>query len=179
MKDKKERILDAALKLFAAEGYANVPTSKIAKEADVSEGLIFRHFGSKEGLLDAILNIGIEQIEYFAREVQEEQQPKIRIQKAIALPLLVTQKHREFWKLQESIKYHNPEVSKKYQQSKMFSALTQSLEDAFTALHYSNPKAETKLLMMIAANLFTIVEHEDQITKEAFMKFVQSKYEAV
>ncbi|MEM6542898.1 MAG: helix-turn-helix domain-containing protein, partial [Bacteroidota bacterium] len=55
MTAKQEKILNAALELFAHEGYNVVSTSKIAQKAGVSEGLIFRHFESKQGLLNAIL----------------------------------------------------------------------------------------------------------------------------
>ncbi len=53
--DKKQRIVLAAIELFAKKGYANTATSEIAKEAGVAEGTIFRHFGTKENLLLAIL----------------------------------------------------------------------------------------------------------------------------
>ena len=46
----KENILHTALRLFAEQGYDRTPTSQIAREAGVSEGLIFRHYGSKAGL---------------------------------------------------------------------------------------------------------------------------------
>ena len=55
MNDRKERILGSALELFANQGYNATATIKIARHADVSEGLIFKHFGNKRGLLDAIL----------------------------------------------------------------------------------------------------------------------------
>ena len=54
MTNKKEKILLTALELFANEGFKSVTTSKIAKEAGVSEGLIFRHFENKKGLLNAL-----------------------------------------------------------------------------------------------------------------------------
>ena len=44
MTEKQESILQAALKLFATEGYASTSTNKVAKVAGVSEGLIFHHF---------------------------------------------------------------------------------------------------------------------------------------
>ena len=47
MIDRKEKILQSALELFAKEGFTATSTSKIAKHAGVSEGLIFRHFGSR------------------------------------------------------------------------------------------------------------------------------------
>ena len=51
MTEKQENILNTALELFAKDGYDATSTSKIAKCAGVSEGLIFRHYGSKDGLL--------------------------------------------------------------------------------------------------------------------------------
>ena len=51
MTDKQEKILQAALELFAKEGFKGTSTNKIAKKAGVSEGLIFRHFENKD--LDA------------------------------------------------------------------------------------------------------------------------------
>jgi len=52
--NKKERILDAALKLFVENGIDATSTAKIAKEAGVASGLIFHHFGSKENLIRAL-----------------------------------------------------------------------------------------------------------------------------
>jgi AcrR family transcriptional regulator len=53
--DKKEKILTVALALFSSQGFDSTSTSLIAKKAEVSEGLIFRHFTNKEGLLMAIM----------------------------------------------------------------------------------------------------------------------------
>ena len=55
MADTEERILDAALKVFASEGYAGATTRKIAQEANVSEMTLFRKFQSKENLLKEVL----------------------------------------------------------------------------------------------------------------------------
>lgn len=53
--DKKQKIAEAAVQLFAEKGYANTSTSEIAKRAGVAEGTIFRHYGTKENLLLSIL----------------------------------------------------------------------------------------------------------------------------
>ncbi|MEL6592174.1 MAG: helix-turn-helix domain-containing protein, partial [Bacteroidota bacterium] len=60
MTPKQTAILDTALKLFAQQGFSATPTSQIAKQAGVSEGLIFRHFTNKDGLLNSVLQIGAE-----------------------------------------------------------------------------------------------------------------------
>ncbi|XOV84861.1 MAG: TetR/AcrR family transcriptional regulator [bacterium] len=50
----KERLVHAAMKLFGERGYDGVSVREIAAEADVSIGLIKHHFGSKEGLRQAV-----------------------------------------------------------------------------------------------------------------------------
>lgn len=52
---KMKDILQASLELFSSQGYANTSTKEIAEVADVAEGTIFKHFGSKEKLLYATL----------------------------------------------------------------------------------------------------------------------------
>jgi AcrR family transcriptional regulator len=66
-----DRILDAAKHLFAKRGYENTSTVVIAREAGTSESQLMKHFGSKEGLLEAIFDQGWEKIRYFFRGVQE------------------------------------------------------------------------------------------------------------
>lgn len=49
--ETKTRVLAAAHMLFSRNGFAATGTADIAREADVSEGSIFYHFGSKKALL--------------------------------------------------------------------------------------------------------------------------------
>lgn len=50
---KMQDILNASLILFAEKGYSNTSTKDISRLANVAEGTIFKHFGSKENLLYA------------------------------------------------------------------------------------------------------------------------------
>jgi AcrR family transcriptional regulator len=49
-----DRLLTSARTLFAGSGYENTTTSQIARTAGTSESQLIKHFGSKEGLLEAI-----------------------------------------------------------------------------------------------------------------------------
>lgn len=49
--DKREQILTSALRLFVEFGFHGTPTSKIAKEAGVSNGTLFHYFATKEDLI--------------------------------------------------------------------------------------------------------------------------------
>lgn len=53
---KKKQIFDAALRLFASEGYHASSISKIAREARISKGLIYNYYTSKEALLSEIIS---------------------------------------------------------------------------------------------------------------------------
>lgn len=51
----KEKIIKAAVKLFTKNGYHRTSTSDIASAANVSKGLMYNYFDSKEALLLAIM----------------------------------------------------------------------------------------------------------------------------
>jgi AcrR family transcriptional regulator len=50
----KDRILDAAEKLFVDNGFAATSLRAIIKEADVNTAAVHYHFGSREGLIEAV-----------------------------------------------------------------------------------------------------------------------------
>lgn len=50
---KQEALLEAAIACFTEAGFDGSSAARIAERADVSEGIIFHHFGSKHGLLEA------------------------------------------------------------------------------------------------------------------------------
>lgn len=52
---KMKDILQTSLELFSSQGYSNTSTKEVAQAANVAEGTIFKHFGSKERLLYATL----------------------------------------------------------------------------------------------------------------------------
>jgi len=53
--DKQKKIIETTITLFAEKGYANTSTAEIAKIAGVSEGTIFKHYGTKDKLLLSVI----------------------------------------------------------------------------------------------------------------------------
>ncbi len=49
-KEKQDRIINGALKVFASQGYRHGSTDDIVREAGISKGLLFHYFGSKLGV---------------------------------------------------------------------------------------------------------------------------------
>ncbi|HXX54121.1 MAG TPA: TetR/AcrR family transcriptional regulator [Thermodesulfovibrionales bacterium] len=52
----KHKILQAGLKSFSREGYLGATTREIAREANIAEVTLFRHFCSKERLFEEVIN---------------------------------------------------------------------------------------------------------------------------
>ena len=53
-RDKRRRILDAALELFNERGFHGTPMPMVAERAGVAAGTIYRYFDSKEALVNAV-----------------------------------------------------------------------------------------------------------------------------
>lgn len=54
-KDRREQILQGAMRLFAEKGFRGTTTREIAQKLRISEALMFKHFPSKEALYRAII----------------------------------------------------------------------------------------------------------------------------
>jgi len=52
--EKPRRILDAAVRVFAAQGYDTARVGDIAKEAGVAYGLVYHYYDSKDAVLEAV-----------------------------------------------------------------------------------------------------------------------------
>ncbi|MGI6450759.1 MAG: TetR/AcrR family transcriptional regulator [Desulfitobacteriia bacterium] len=66
---KQERIINAALKEFARNGYDKASTNEIVVEAEISKGSLFNYFNSKKELYLFLLAYVVEMIEKIYAEV--------------------------------------------------------------------------------------------------------------
>ncbi|MCG8374142.1 MAG: TetR/AcrR family transcriptional regulator [Balneolales bacterium] len=167
MTEKQLNILQAALELFAKEGYNATSTSKVAKHAGVSEGLVFRHFENKAGLLDAILKEGEKRIKAVYADVVLETDPKEVIRKVIQIPFSIPKDELEFWKLQVKLKWELD-----YDSSKKMEPLQLALSNAFMKLGYSSPEREAQFLVLFMEGLSSAMLKgyiDDKTSLEAFL----------
>jgi AcrR family transcriptional regulator len=51
----RQRLLSAAARVFARDGLEGATTRAISREAGVNEVTLFRHFGTKEHLIEAVV----------------------------------------------------------------------------------------------------------------------------
>jgi len=64
----RQRLIRAALELFTTRGYHDTTTAQIAKKAGIAEGTIYRHFASKQHLVNELYRAAQR---WAARVVQE------------------------------------------------------------------------------------------------------------
>jgi TetR/AcrR family transcriptional regulator len=63
MTETEQKILDAALKVFARKGYDAATTRAIAEESGFTEMTLFRKFGTKKNLFDQVMIQGNKKIQ--------------------------------------------------------------------------------------------------------------------
>ncbi len=71
--DKKQKIIDACIAEFAANGYDRASTNAIVQNAGISKGALFYYFGSKKDLFLYIFNYSIEKLMKYYYEVKDMQ----------------------------------------------------------------------------------------------------------
>lgn len=107
--ESREKLLDAALTLFAEHGYARTSVRMIAREAGVSQGLLYNYFESKHDLLRAIYRRGMQDVaESFARG-RGDATARDRLETLLRGSLEIAGRNRRFWILLHGLR-HQPAV---------------------------------------------------------------------
>jgi len=79
--EKQERILNAAIKVFALNGYRKASTDVIVKEADISKGLLFHYFTNKLSLYEYIIEYSVRFINFeFTNSVSKNEKDFFELQ---------------------------------------------------------------------------------------------------
>ena len=93
VRDKRRVILDAAVRVFARQGFHACRVSDIADEAGVAYGLVYHYFASKDEVLDTLFLERWEVMLELIREVDAEQLPVREKLGAIASFIIDSYRH--------------------------------------------------------------------------------------
>jgi AcrR family transcriptional regulator len=93
-------ILDAAARLLRHRGYEAATTRAIAQEVGIKAGSIYHHFGSKDEIVEAVMNDGVR----FVREavatalaaLAPDASPRDRLETALRAHLLSSLEHSDY-----------------------------------------------------------------------------------
>jgi AcrR family transcriptional regulator len=83
----RDRLLEAAKLLFSVHGFENTSTAAIARQANTSESQLIKHFGSKEGLLEAIFEEGWRNMDFIGHAIKVLPSPVDRLRMIFELVL--------------------------------------------------------------------------------------------
>jgi AcrR family transcriptional regulator len=148
-----QRITEAALELFANEGYHATSVSKIAQKAEVSKGLIYNYYDSKEEILHAIVT--------GANSESEELMENIFVGSPVdqlrnVLNYLFEMLDKDFYRIKlflslvaqvENIEFVHRLGVDKYNRTMAI------LENLFQQLEYENPRAESQFITALVDGL--------------------------
>lgn len=76
-KEKQDRIINAALKIFALQGYRHGSTDDIVREAGISKGLLFHYFASKIGVYRFVYDYSVRYMNLELRSVVDAREKEL------------------------------------------------------------------------------------------------------
>jgi len=100
----RQVIMDAALELFAQQGYFGTSISQIAKLAKVSKGLLYNYFDNKEALLEAIVMQAVETGEQMLEALRREPgTAREKLWNMTEMSFQIVEGNLHYWKLITSL----------------------------------------------------------------------------
>jgi len=92
--DKPHQIIDAAVRVFARNGYYNSRVSDIAREAGIAAGTIYLYFKTKDAILVTLFREKMaEWVALVRKAIAGERDPVAKIRKIVALHFKVIEEH--------------------------------------------------------------------------------------
>lgn len=150
--NKKQNILQAALVLFTENGARATSTKSIATEAGVSEALIFKHFGTKDNLLEELIKKGYQEAIKFTNVYLVANSPEEFLRKFIDLPQELVDNQFDFWRMQYKILPLNP-IAQQYHNNFM-NPSNEQLKLSFETLNYKHPELEAEIILLFIDNVW-------------------------
>ena len=152
-KGTRERLVRAALELFTTEGYHASTTPLIAARAGIAEGTIYRHFESKEQLLNEIYRAALRMLSATVTESSSTPVCRERLDR-IAL----------IW---QEIARANPPLIKL-----VFSTNNESLLDSRSKLAFANMVAEIEMVMAAGKSIGQVRAGSARILADVWLRLV-------
>lgn len=151
--DTKENLLQAALKVFATNGYHGSSVADIAKEAKVSKALFYHYFDSKNDLLVIFAKQRLEEWTPLIENLETIQDPKERIVFLINF-VLSELESRSDWLRFLYMLYLSTEGIKAIQEAmqkykKQFDRLFAAEQRLYKDLGYADPEMEATYLRSV------------------------------
>lgn len=151
-KESAARILDAALALFARYGFERTSVRMIAREAGVSQGLLYNYFAGKDDLLRAIFARSLADVEASFGSLDAAADPAARLERYIRRSFEILRGRHGFWRLFYSLRMQPAVLAGLREDIATFvEGVNRTLTAQFRALGEPNPEIR-------AASLFALID---------------------
>jgi TetR/AcrR family fatty acid metabolism transcriptional regulator len=122
--DKRERILDAAVRVFAKKGFYATRVSEVAKAAGVADGTIYLYFKSKDELLVSLFEDRVERLLAFLQtELPPTASAAEKLRRIIELQLGLLEGERDLAEVITVILRQSTKLMKEYAAPKFMAYL--------------------------------------------------------
>jgi len=176
---KTATIKEAALELFAHNGYHSTSISQIAKAARVSKGLMYNYFESKEALLHAIIMEAVDEGEELMNQIfsaTEDGYETLKLMMNGTFDWVFSQLH--YWKLLTSLAFQTdvltslePLLKKKQE------AVIEQLMTIFQRMEMEKPFEEALLFAgLLDGVLLHYMQMEEEYPLETMKAMILEKY---
>jgi len=93
---KREKILQAAVKVFARKGFYQSKVSEIAREAEVADGTIYLYFHNKDDILINLFEVEMTKvIDEMRSQIAKETDPRKKIEQFARTHMGIVKKNKE------------------------------------------------------------------------------------
>ncbi len=147
---RKQRVIEAATKLFAEQGFEKTPISLICEVAEVSKGTVFHHFKNKDEILRAVfihITTFIEEADQKDEAVADEDLLLSTMIESIFDGMTIAE-HRQMYQFNFNVMVHPVTraivadlIDQRYQ------ALQVSTQNVFRKLGHQNPEIIAKMFI--------------------------------
>lgn len=141
--DNRNLILLNALKLFATRGYDAVGVQEIVERSGLTKPTLYHYFGSKKGLLEAILNEYGSQLHHLIRGSSlYKGDLSVTLEKVATVYFEFAREHALFYRMQLAMYFAPPESEPNQMVRRMNESHHQFIEELFrqAANHHRNMK---------------------------------------
>ena len=150
---RKIEFLDKALALFAQKGYFNTSINDLAQHLDISKGLLYSYFDSKEALLNEVFKHGMTkglEMSIISDALKADLSPKQRLDIIIDEYFDSIKKSQELWRLLVSVSMNVSEIPSVHNTiHNIYKYTVEELTILFKTFPMKNPEEEALMFGVI------------------------------